>query len=415
MKNRICSIILCLLTVCLFACSCAKEEPPAWEAADAGSIDTSLYSPGTVCYSRLGYQAEILDAPGILLYESSGLRAPDGSIVGGLAFINKATGKSNLFCFDPLCHHNTENCLAATFFLMQDRVVYNAVANALYCIKPDLTTGGGGTSLYRVDMQASGATLVYEGDRNEISQICTSGKYVFWKHILTEERAELCRLNTENNQVDTYPAGGKSISSVRISGEYVYLSFTDEIEYYLTDPEFRETRKLEHFTVGTNWDYLNGLTVYHSVHEVGESYPDYVRVSYFCSSFVALDVLTGERRVILPEGDAYWVSGMSAGGDTIYYYAFSDIPHLYRMKTDGTGTKELIYTFDYAGMDLPKDYWQFNFCSVWEFSGTLYGKIEIRTGKKPYTLGEGGVGDSYFVIFEPTDTGYTLKRVTAGV
>lgn len=408
----VCLILLVLIQLMCFLNACSEE--PLWTTADVDSIDTSLYEPSGVCYTGLAYQSEFVDAPGMIFYRVQGIKTPDGNTLGArMAFINKATGTSHLFCFDPLCRHDTENCIAAVFDYVTGQTVYNAVSNMLYCIRPVVELAGGGSSVYKVDMRASGATLVWEGDRNEVRNIASTGKYVFWMHEKARGGRELCRLNVETDAVDIYPAEGKNISNFRVSGDSIYILFKDEIEYYLTDPEFSTTRKLEHLHTGIKWHYMSGHTVYRSVDELDENrYPDYVKGAYYCSSFTALDVLTGEERILLPEGDAYWISGMS--DDALYYFAFSDVSKLYRLKTDGSGEKELIYTFDYDAMaPLPENYWPFNFCAIWEFHGKLYGMIEIRAGGDLYGFSQPhGVADTYFVLLNRDGEGkYTIQRV----
>lgn len=326
---------------------------------------------------------------------ASGLVTPEGKDVGGLAFINKATGKSNLFCFDPLCHHDTESCIAATFYFVGGYIVYNQVANALYCIKPDFNLGGGGTSLYKVDMQASGATLIYAGDANEISRVGTSGKYVFWKHSLPKGGAEICRLDVETNQVDIYPANGKQIGDLRVSGDCVYFTYQDEINHYLTDPAFSETQKLEHFHVGINWEFLSGQTVFYKDQN---------------GALSAMDALTGETREVLNGS----LVGVSSTGDTLYFTG-SDLARLYRRKADGTGDAEAVYTIDYESMNLPEGTQPFGFSAVWEVSGKLYGWLNIQIAKES-SRGTTYDSDAYYVEFVPAENGgYTLRRITAGV
>ena len=406
----ICLLAALLLPFGLFFTGCSEE--PLWEPADAATIDTSLYEPSGVCYS-MG-QLDFVDAPGMLIYRVQGIQTATGNTLASrMAFINKATGTSHLFCFDPLCDHNSENCIAAVFNYVSGNVAYNAVSDMLYCILPSPEYGGsGGSTLYKVDMLASGATLVWEGDRNEIGHIAAAGKYVFWTHNLPKGGRELCRLNVETEVVDTYPMEeGKNISSFYVSGDCIYLTFMNEIEYYLTDPEFTETRKLEHFYVGMSWHYLRGHTAYRMVRELDESeYPLLVYATYYCSAFMAYDILTGEETPLLEGDDAFWISGIS--DDAIYYFTYSDIPHLYRLKTDGSGEKELFYSFDYTTQaGLPEDYWPFNFRSIWAVNGMFVGKTEVYAGPNPFGVGY-RVTDSYFSLITKDETGnYTSKRI----
>ena len=373
-------LTICVLTVLLFSLSasfagCAEE--PLWEVADAAKIDTSLYAPSGVCYNHGWGQNGFVDAPGILLYEVQDVQTAKGGIGTKTAFINKATGTSHLFCFDALCTHASGNCIASEFSFVDGMMAYNAVSDKLYCIRSSPEFGGGGDSIYRVDMLASGATLVVEGDRNDVWDITAAGKYVFWLHKLPEGGRELCRLNVESEAVDTYPAPeGKTVSSFFVSGDHIYLLFRDEVEYYLTDPEFSATRKLEHFHWGTSWIYLRGTTAYLAKRDESQS-RRYLSLS-------AYDVLTGEETQLLQGDEAYWFAGIS--GDYIYYHTYADLSRTYRIKADDSGEPELFYTLnpsDFRDTGLADNALYFG--TLWEVNGMLVGTVNAN-GKSFYYL-----------------------------
>ena len=376
-------LIICLLAALLLALpaslsGCAEE--PLWEIADATKIDTSLYAPSGVCYSNEWGQKDYVDAPGMLLYVAQDVQGADGSIGTKTAFINKATGTSHLFCFDPLCEH--KNCVASVFSFVDGMMAYNAVSDKLYCILSSPEFGSGGDSIYKVDMLASGAALVVKGDRNEVWNIAATGKYVFWLHDLPDGERELCRLDVETEMVDTYPTPeGKTISSFYVSGEYLYLLFRDEIEYYLTDPAFSETHKLEHFYQGMRWIYLYGTTAY--LAEIDTENRCYTGLRAYA-------VQTGEEMPLLPEG-SYWLSGFD--GEYVYY-SLSGISNTYRIKADGTGEPELFYTFDDAGLD-----GVFHFKTVWKTNGLLIGATHSN-------------GKYFYYLLAQDEAGkYTAKRL----
>ena len=376
-------LIICLLAALLLLLSaslsgCAEE--PLWEIADAAKIDTSLYAPSGVCYSNEWGQKGYVDAPGMLLYVEQDVQGADGSIGTKTAFINKATGTSHLFCFDPLCEHN--NCVASVFSFVDGMMAYNAVSDKLYCILSSPEFGSGGDSIYKVDMLASGASLVVKGDRNEVQDIAAAGKYIFWLHDLPDGERELCRLDVETEIVDTYPAPeGKTISSFYVSGEYLYLLFRDEIEYYLTDPTFSETRKLEHFYWGMRWIYLCGTTAY--LAEIDTENRCYTDLR-------AYNVLTGEEVPLLSEG-SYWLSGFD--GEYVYY-SLSGISNTYRIKADGTEEPELLYAFDDTGLD-----GVFHFKTVWKTNGLLVGATHSN-------------GKYFYYLLAQDEAGkYTAKRL----
>ncbi|MBE6630302.1 MAG: hypothetical protein E7624_05570 [Ruminococcaceae bacterium] len=373
-------LTICVLTVLLFSLSasfmgCAEE--PMWEVADAAKIDTSLYAPSGVCYSNDWGQNGFVDAPGILLYEAQDVQTAKGGIGTKTAFINKATGTSHLFCFDALCTHASGNCIAGEFSFVDGMMAYNAVSDQLYCIRSSPEFGGGGDSIYRVDMLASGATLVVKGDRNEVQDIAAVGKYVLWLHDMPEGGRELCRLNVESEAVDTYPTPeGKTVSSFFVSGDHIYLLFRDEVEYYLTDPEFSTTRKLEHFHWGTSWIYLRGTTAYLAKRDESQS-RRYLSLS-------AYDVLTGEETQLLQGDEAYWFAGIS--DNYIYYHTYADLSHTYRIKADGSGEPELFYTLkpsDFKDTGLTDNALYFE--TLWEVNGMLVGTVNAK-GKNFYYL-----------------------------
>jgi len=318
-----------------------------------------------------------VDAPGILLYEAQDVQTAKGGIGTKTAFINKATGTSHLFCFDALCTHASGNCIAGEFSFVDGMMAYNAVSDQLYCIRSSPEFGGGGDSIYRVDMLASGATLVVKGDRNEVQDIAAVGKYVLWLHDMPEGGRELCRLNVESEAVDTYPTPeGKTVSSFFVSGDHIYLLFRDEVEYYLTDPEFSTTRKLEHFHWGTSWIYLRGTTAYLAKRDEGQS-RRYLSLS-------AYDVLTGEETQLLQGDEAYWFAGIS--DNYIYYHTYADLSHTYRIKADGSGEPELFYTLkpsDFKDTGLTDNALYFE--TLWEVNGMLVGTVNAK-GKNFYYL-----------------------------
>ena len=140
-------LAICVLTVLLFSLStsftgCAEE--PMWEVADAAKIDISLYAPSDICYNHGWGQNGFVDAPGILLYEVQNVQSAKGGIGTKTAFINKASGTSHLFCFDPLCTHVSGNCIASEFSFVDGMMAYNAVSDKLYCIRSSPEFGGGG-------------------------------------------------------------------------------------------------------------------------------------------------------------------------------------------------------------------------------------------------------------------------------
>lgn len=386
----ICLLAALLLPLGVYFTGCAEE--PMWEVADAAKIDTSLYAPSGVCYNNGWGQNGFVDAPGILLYEAQDVQTAKGGIGTKTAFINKATGTSHLFCFDPLCTHASGNCIASEFSFVDGMMAYNAVSDKLYCIRSSPEFGGGGDSIYRVDMLASGATLVMEGDRNDVWNIAAAGKYVFWLHKLPDGGRELCRLNVESEAVDTYPAPeGKTVSAFFVSGDHIYLLFHDEVEYYLTDPEFSATRKLEHFHWGTSWIYLRGTTAYLAKRDESQS-RRYLSLS-------AYDVLTGEETQLLQGDEAYWFAGIS--GDYIYYHTYSDLSRTYRIKADGSGEPELFYTLkhsDFKDTGLAEGALYFE--TLWEVNGMLVGTVNAK-------------GKSFYYLLAPEEnTGtYATKRL----
>lgn len=382
-------LIICLLSVLLLplgVCLSGCDEEPLWEVADAAKIDTSLYTPSGVCYSNGWGQRGFVDAPGMLLYVAQDVQTANGSIGAKTAFINKATGTSYLFCFDPLCEHM--DCVASIFSFVDGMMAYNVVSDKLYCIRSSPEFGGGGDSIYKVDMLASSAALVVEGDRNEVWNIAAVGKYVLWLHKLPDGGRELCRLNVETEVVDTYPTPkGKTVSSFYASGDYIYLLFEDEIEYYLTDPTFSETRKLEHFYVGMRWVYLCGTTAYLAELDVENRCYTNLR---------AYHVLTSEETSLL-QGDAYWFSGFD--GDCVYYHTLSDISHTYRLKADGAGESELFFTFDYAAFKDIELNDPFNFDAVGVVNGVQIGAVH-------------GKGKYFYYLLSKDETGtYIAKRL----
>ena len=67
------------------------------------------------------------------------------------------------------------------FSFVDGMMAYNAVSDKLYCILSSPEFGSGGDSIYKVDMLASGASLVAKGDRNEVQDIAAARVLFFHK------------------------------------------------------------------------------------------------------------------------------------------------------------------------------------------------------------------------------------------
>lgn len=149
-----------------------------------------------------------------------------------LYYINKATGKGHIFCFDPLCNHL--NCPASQIMLTF-KCGYHPKDNALYYSIGKTTRLG--TELCRLDLETFESEVVWESGGNLLDHgFETYGDYLLFGVQRTEGGRDFLKLDVKSGRVSPIqPPSGKVFQSMWIHGGQVYAMFTDEPTWYRSD------------------------------------------------------------------------------------------------------------------------------------------------------------------------------------
>lgn len=248
-KNGLCSVML-LFALCLLV-SCTPSPSGVQDEVDYPSygIDTSLYDEAAAnrYNSRNG---EFCSIPGMVLFANEG----KATAFWRLYYYNKATDSADLFCFDPLCQHTS--CVARLFADPSD-IVYCAFDGQLYGtpVSSGVRDGQpfGNDNLYRIDLDTMEITRVFEGDGNELLDIFTLDEYIFFRRVGEGGRRELFRYDVATEKYELLPAPeDRQFGAVIISGDAIYVNFSNELELYRTNKDFssfRNTGLLKHSSV----------------------------------------------------------------------------------------------------------------------------------------------------------------------
>ena len=194
------------------------DYPPTYQD---DVIDTTLYELSSVgSYSR-----NMLNMPGMLL-------VTDQKRGATLYYINKATGKGHIFCFDPLCDHL--NCPASQI-MMTLKCGYHPEDNALYYSIGRATRMG--TELYRLDLATFESEVVWESDGNLLDPgFEVYGDYLLFGVQRTEGGCDFYKLDVASRTVSPIqPPAGKVLQSVWVRGGKLYAMFMDGPIHYRVD------------------------------------------------------------------------------------------------------------------------------------------------------------------------------------
>ncbi len=339
--HKITAVLLCILTLTSLI-SCKGEE---YKKVIDKNLDPSLFVPNDIIQEAGNH---FVNAPGMVLYMSQ----DDGAI---LSYINKSTNKSHIFCFDSLCIH--ENCIARRFHMATNIIYCN---NYLYSIKPESSLGGGGNSIYQIDLTASKAKKIYESDGNELFDIFSYENYIFFKEQKQQGNYSIIRYDTGSGKMAFMgQQGNKDFADLLISGSTIMVLFADDIYYYKTNSDFSEFIKINYFTTADiSWKYISDGKMYANSDSIDGVYytPDKYRRNDINVVFYSIDICTGERKNIYINKDK-WMVMCGMGEGYIYYYTMEEkdvndvikllpTPELYRVNIN-SGESEKIFTFTY--------------------------------------------------------------------
>ena len=249
--KRVHWLVSCLLCVVMAFCAsaCANEMPqidgeleqndyPPTYQEDV--IDMELYELSSVnTYSR-----EMLNLPGMLLITDQRRGAT-------LYYINKATGKGHIFCFDPLCNH--KNCPASQIMLVR-KCGYHPKDNALYYSIGKATRMG--TEVYRLDLETFESKVVWKSDGNLLMHgFEVFGDYLVFMVARTEGGYDAMLLNvTTGDVIPIQPPSGKVFQSFTVINGKAYATFTDSSAYYRLDASLSYYNEVDVPVRGTYFD-----------------------------------------------------------------------------------------------------------------------------------------------------------------
>jgi hypothetical protein len=159
---------------------------------------------------------------------------------GVIRYYNKITGESDIFCFDPLCRHNS--CVAR-LFSDPSQLAYCAFDGQLYGTP---TSAGvrdgrpfGNDNLYRIDLDTMEITCVFEGDGNELYDVSAYDEYILFRRVGEGGKRELFRYDVTQEACEAISLGEEQkIGKLWVCGQDIFVSFANELELYRTDEDF---------------------------------------------------------------------------------------------------------------------------------------------------------------------------------
>ena len=330
-------LAICLLCVAMAfsAISCADEMPEMENSyLDEGDfgvyqedvIDTTLYELSSVgSYSR-----NMLNLPGMLLITDQEKGAT-------LYYINKATGKGHIFCFDPLCDHL--NCPASQI-MMTLKCGYHPEDNALYYSIGRATRMG--TELYRLDLETFESEVVWESDGNLLDPgFEVYGDYLLFGVQRTEGGRDFLKLDIESGKVlPIEPLPGKVFQSLAVVGEIAYATFTDGSTRYRLDASLNRYTEVDMPVRGTYFDDNIRIGKLMGEEEIrGLAYGNIV-------GFEAYEMQTGKRWQVYKGEVPLYHKGFD--GEYVYYTEYEkkgdsyvENPMLYRVSIQTGEVQEL--------------------------------------------------------------------------
>ncbi len=372
-------MLILALSLSLTLCACAREMPQAFpNDAHAGEeailvtepdvIDSSLFdvAENLICNP---YHRVFRNIPGMVLHTNR-------AYGDRLFYINKKTGESRLFCFDPLCDH--QSCMA-TINPYAQYYVWSSADGCLYAAGYDVMTGGNDGCLYRIDTTTQESALVITGNGNEWRQMLANEQYIFLLRAQKDGSLEILRFDPIGKRCDTIsPPDGKAFSDLMVSGNTCLVSFMDEPTSYLTDCDFAAYTPT---ALSSRVIYLDGATAYVASDEQGH---DVGRVNT-ARCLDRYDLNTGTRtRLLSVDGAAFDPVGFD--GSYIYYLLnplkegtadrleeYGDI--LYRISVMG-GEGEPLVNFDQEHTGLNGELYVYEACC---YDGVIYCNVRSES------------------------------------
>lgn len=296
-------VVLCLLFG-LISChntTLTPLEPSARnKIVGVDGIDTTDMSQSDVyTLPGIGY-FHLINAPGIVLYT-------DQSHGATLAYVNKMTHNSFYFCFDPTCFHY--DCPANFLHLTNNMVYCN---EKIYAVCPDAERGGGGTSLYSVNLDATGLRKCYTGNGNEIYNLLVWNHMILFSQGRTDGGQDLIAYDTETEKAKMINARFElDVEQYFATRKSIYYTFIGDTYLYRTDDFFETNEKQFDIKKMSNRQYGDQTHLY------GVEYMCDGDSGVYAGSIVRCSLETGELEVIY---DSHGEPLYFAGIDDDYCY-----------------------------------------------------------------------------------------------
>lgn len=335
--------------------------------------------------------------PGMVLYTNH----------NRLSFINKETGKSYLYCFDPLCDHG-DNCITNTnpYTLYY---YWSMIDDCLYATQFNLETAGNDGNFYRIDPNTQEMEQVFHGNGNEFFTIYVNEQYFFFERALKDGGYEIIQFDPMTEKATTMtPPQGKTFSMLYVAGDTILVGFMDEPYVYVTNDEFVVYQNTT--LVGSDIDYIDGSNVYSVTRK--ETSSDATARNTMLTRY---NLKTKEKKVLLAvDDDTSFIATIAFDGNYIYYRLNTYTPTadghwkrhrgtlLYRISVDGGESEPMI---DFSGAHTGLEYDMYAYAAAC-YDGVIY--CNLSSDNSPESV------DIFGTITQGDDGVWVYQNVEAG-
>ena len=378
--KRLLAALLCLALLCVAGCGETPGNVESTDGSTVGTAGTSGDGPGTVGTNETPSSAESTadttgeDTPGPVTPPAvqawypidSGMTETPTRVLASsirLYYYNKLDGQWYAFCFDPLCTHQTEECLAyrlARSLVCGQNIEYSDYNGRLYVLR--------GQKIYSLRSDGSDVRLECSfgergdwndnssfGDTESLQRMTLQGRYLYAENVFYQDKrivATLVCYNLETGEVKTLEVGeSEEYGSYFVGEDCLYVSFynfeTLELIWYRMDPTLTARERIEDFFAeASSLRFIfDGSTLcfveYHWGQDAdGNSKMDYGEIKLY-------DFKSGEQKVLY-EREAQHASSIKllAMTEESIYFTVYDPLYLGTYMDSRTG-RETVYTNDY--------------------------------------------------------------------
>ena len=380
--KRLLAALLCLALLCAAGCGETPGNVESTDGSTVGTAGTSGDGTGTVGTNETPSSAESTtdttgeDTPGPVTppavqawypIDSGMTETPTRALVymSQLYYYNKLDGQFYTFCFDPLCLHQTEECLAyrlARSLVVRQNIEYSDYNGRLYVLR--------GQKIYSLRSDGSDVRLECSfgergdwndnssfGDTESLQRMTLQGRYLYAENVFYQDKrivATLVCYNLETGEVKTLEVGeSEEYGDYFVGEDCLYVSFypldSIEQEWYRMDPTLTTRERIEEpdfFAEASSLRFIfDGSTLcfveYHWGQDAdGNSKMDYGEIKLY-------DFESGEQKVLY-EREAQHASSIKllAMTEESIYFTVYDPLYLGTYMDSRTGREE-VYTNNY--------------------------------------------------------------------